>query len=103
MAALRDESVLYRKLDDMYEANKEDDISEAFFSSCISVAKTFSKREIQFVLFKLGLLHEEANTGIEAVTSLLNSLQKVLDSLTGRDLKRKFFITVLKTALEEMS
>ena len=42
MAALRDESVLYRKLDDMYEANKEDDISEAFFSSCISVAKTGS-------------------------------------------------------------
>lgn len=102
MAALRDESALYRKLDDMYEANKGNDISEAFFSSCISVAKTFSKREIQFARFKLSLLHEEANTGIEAVTSLLNSLQKVLDTLTGRDLKRKFFITVLETALEEM-
>ena len=103
MAALRDESALYRKLDDMYEANKGNDISEVFFSNCISIAMTFSTREIQFVLFKLGLLHEDANTGIESLTSLLNSLQKVLDSLTGRDLKRKFFITVLEVALEEMS
>lgn len=52
MATLRDESKLYRTLDDMYQNNKSDDISEMFFNECIEVALKFSKREIQFTLFK---------------------------------------------------
>lgn len=52
MAGLRDESELYRKLDDMYKNKKSKDITQVFFNECIEVALKFSKRDIQFVLFK---------------------------------------------------
>lgn len=101
MAALRDESELYRKLDDMYGKKKSKDISEVFFKQCIEVASKFSKREIQFVLFKLKLLIEDADTGIEFFNILLNGLQKVLDVLTGKNIKKSLIVNVLEIALEE--
>ena len=102
MAALREESALYRKLDDIYQTKGEQDISEAFFSECISVATTFDRREIRFALFKLKLLNEDVDTGIDALSSVLNSLQKVLNTMMGKNLKKAFIITVLEAALEEM-
>jgi hypothetical protein len=103
MAALREESTLYRKLDDMYIAKGDQDISEEFFSECISVATTFSKTEIRFVLFKLKLMNEDVDTGIDRISSLLNSLQKVLNTIMGKNLKKAFIVTVLETALEEVA
>lgn len=35
MATLRDESKLYRTLDDMYQNNKSDDISEMFLTNAL--------------------------------------------------------------------
>lgn len=101
MAALRDESKLYRTLDDMYKNKKDNDISEEFYDECIEVALEFSKREIQFALFKLKLLNEDIDSGIEAVNNISNSLQKVLDSLTGKNIKRAFIINVLEIAIDE--
>lgn len=101
MAALRDESKLYRTLDDMYKNKKDNDISEGFYVECIEVALEFSKREIQFALFKLRLLNEDIDSGIEVVNNISNSLQKVLDSLTGKNIKKTFIINVLEIALDE--
>ena len=80
MAGLRDESELYRKLDDMYKNKKSKDITQVFFNECIEVALKFSKRDIQFVLFKLKLLNVDVDSGIETVNNISNSLQKVLDA-----------------------
>lgn len=101
MATLKEESKLYRTLDDMYQNKKSADISETFFNECIEIALTFSKREIQFALFKLKLLSEDIDSGIEVVNSISNSLQKVLDSLTGKNIKRALIINILEIALDE--
>ena len=101
MSALKDDSKLYKTLEDMYGSKKSKDISESFFCECIEVALKYSKREIQFVLFKLKLLSEDTDSGLESVDSLSNSIQKVLDALTGKNTKRTFFIKILEIALEE--
>jgi len=101
MAALRDESKLYRTLDDMYQSKTDKDISENFYNECIDVALKFSKREIKFVLFKLKLLNEDVDSGVENVNTLLNSLQKVLDVLTGKNIKKALIVDILEVALEE--
>lgn len=101
MAALRDESKLYRTLDDMYQSKTDKDISESFYNECIEVALKFSKREIKFVLFKLKLLNEDVDSGVENVNTLLNSLQKVLDVLTGKNIKKALIVDILEVALEE--
>lgn len=101
MAGLRDESELYRKLDDMYKHKKSKDITQEFFNECIEVALKFSKRDIQFVLFKLKLLNEDIDSGIETANSISNSLQKVLDALTGKNIKRALIINILEIALDE--
>lgn len=103
MAGLRDESELYRKLDDMYNYKKSKDITQVFFNECIEVALKFSKRDIQFVLFKLKLLNEDIDSGIETANSISNSLQKVLDALTGKNIKRALIINILEIALDEKS
>lgn len=103
MAALREESALYKKLDDMYIAKGEKDISEEFFFNCISVATMFTKQEIRFALFKLKLMNEDVDTGIDTISSLLNSLQKVLNTIMGKNIKKTFMITVLEAALEELA
>lgn len=101
MAALRDESKLYRTLDDMYKNKKNNDISEEFYNKCIEVSHKFSKREIQFVLFKLKLLNVDIDSGIENVNKITNSLQKVFDYLMGKNIKRAFIINVLEITLDE--
>lgn len=101
MTALRDQSQLYRTLDDMYENNNSQEITEDFFKECIEVTSKFSKREIQFVLFKLRLLNENVDSGVEAVNNILNSLQKVLDVLTGKNLKKALITNVLEIVLNE--
>ena len=101
MAALGDKSKLYKTLDEMYKNKKEDDISEAFYNECIEVALRFSKREIQFALFQLKLLNKDIDSGIETVNNISNSLQKVLDLLTGKNIKRAFIINILEIALDE--
>lgn len=47
------------------------------------------------------LLSEDIDSGIEFVNSISNSLQKVLDSLTGKNIKRALMINVLEIALDE--
>ena len=101
MAGLRDESELYRKLDDMYKNKKSKDITQVFFNECIEVALKFSKRDIQFVLFKLKLLNVDVDSGIETVDNISNSLQKVLDVLTGKNIERSLIINILEIALDE--
>ncbi len=101
MAALREQSQLYRTLDDMYKNNNSQEITEDFFKECIVVASKFSKREIQFVLFKLRLLNENVDSGVEEVNNILNSLQKVLDVLTGKNLKKALITNVLEIVLSE--
>lgn len=101
MAALRDESTLYKKLDDMYMERGEKDISEKFFDECVSVAAEFSKREIRFALYKLKVMEENIDTGMDRIDLLLNSLQKVLNVIMGKNVKKAFMIAVLESALEE--
>lgn len=101
MAALKEESALFKELSEMYDVKGEQHISEAFFSKCIDTALSYSKRELRFALFKLRLLNEDVDTGVEGLNALMNSLQKVLDTITGKNIKKAFIITVLETALEE--
>lgn len=101
MAALREQSQLYRTLDDMYKNNNSQDITEDFFKECIVVASKFSKQEIQFVLFKLRLLNENVDSGVDKVNNILNSFQKVLDVLTGKNLKKALITNVLEIVLSE--
>lgn len=84
-------------------AKGDKEISKEFFSECISVATFFGKREIRFVLFNLKLMNEDVDTGIDTISSLLNSLQKVLNTIMGKNIKKTFIITVLESALEELT
>ena len=63
--------------------------------------KTLRKRDIQFVLFKLKLLNVDVDSGIETVNNISNSLQKVLDVLTGKNIERSLIINILEIALDE--
>lgn len=101
MAALREESVVYKTLSDAYDEKAEIDISEAFFADCVSLALEFSKREIQFALFKLKWLEKGSDSGSEKIDTILNGGQKILDVITGKNVKRLFIITILEAALEE--
>ena len=76
-------------------------LRKCFFNECIEVALKFSKRDIQFVLFKLKLLNVDVDSGIETVNNISNSLQKVLDVLTGKNIERSLIINILEIALDE--
>lgn len=102
MAALEKESELYRTLSQMYNEKESKDITYAFYNECVETAAKFSRCEIRFVLFKLKLLNEDVDAGNEQVNSVLNSLQKVLDVLTGKNVKKALIIDVLECVLDQM-
>lgn len=102
MAGLAQESNLYKTLSSKYENKKGKDISESFYNECISETLNYKKREIQFVLFKLKMLNEPVDSGIGTINSLLNGLHKILDVVTGKNIKKMFIINILENALEEL-
>lgn len=53
------------------------------------------------MLFKLKLLNVDVDSGIETVNNISNSLQKVLDVLTGKNIERSLIINILEIALDE--
>ena len=99
MATLSTESKLYNKLEDMYNNKVEKDISESFFRECVEIASEFNEVELRFVLFKLDILDEDVDTGINSINTTLKALQKLIDILTGKNVKKAFIKAVLETAL----
>lgn len=101
MAALSTESKLYSKLEDMYNKKAEKDISEKFFKECVETASEFNEVELRFVLFKFEILNEDVATGINPIDTFLKPLQKLIDILTGKNVKKSFIKAVLEAALSQ--
>mgnify|MGYP006868094886 CR=1 FL=1 len=97
MAALKDDSKLYKQLAEIYDKNKGD-ISLEVFSNCVNIAKKAERTEIKYILFKLKCLYTDTDTGIESA----NVLSKIIKLFAGDDFRCSFVIAVLETALEEM-
>lgn len=52
-------------------------------------------------LFKLKWLEKGSDSSSEKIDTILNGGQKILDVITGKNVKRLFIITILEAALEE--
>lgn len=101
MASLSSESKLYNKLEEMYNKKAEKDISESFFKECVEIASSFDEIELRFVLFKLKILNEDVDTGVNPIDTFLKPLQKLIDILTGKNVKKSFIKAVLETVLSQ--
>lgn len=97
MGKLVEDSKLYAELSKKYDAKGNEDITLSLFNECVDIALKSTKREMQFVLFKLRCLYEDVDTGLEQV----NVIAKVIKLFAGNSMKASFIITVLETALEE--
>lgn len=65
------------------------------------VSKMFDVVSDYRYIFKLKLLNVDVDSGIETVNNISNSLQKVLDVLTGKNIERSLIINILEIALDE--
>lgn len=101
MASLSSESKLYNKLEEMYNKKAEKDISESFFKECVETASSFDEIELRFALFKLEMLNEDVDTGINSINNSLNALKKLIEILTGKNVKKSFIKAVLEAALSQ--
>lgn len=99
MPPLRDQSELFAKLSEMYEQKTEKEISENFFRECVEIASTFDDIEIRYALFKINMLNEDIHTGNAVSNDILNTLQKLIDILTGKNIKKAFIKAVLEATL----
>lgn len=97
MAALKDDSKLYKQLAEIYDKNKEH-ISLEIFTECVNIAKTAERTEIKYILFNLKCLYTDTDTGIEKADVIC----KIIKLFAGDSFRCSFVIAVLETALEEM-
>lgn len=97
MGKLVEESKLYAELSEKYDNRTGEDITLELFNECVDTALTSTRREMQFVLFKLNCLYDDASLGHEK----LDILNAGIKQLFGDKMKAAFMIKVLETALDE--
>lgn len=97
MAALENESKLYKKLSDLFDNNKSE-ITLDIYKDAIKIARKYEKEEIQFVLFKLRYVNSEVETGFSGVDICLNATMNGVKNLTRKQYKLAFIYSVLEAA-----
>lgn len=97
MAALEEESKLYKELSDLFDKNKSE-ITLDVYKSAITIARKYEKEEIQFVLFKLRYVNSDVKTGANVLNKCINGITNILSNLTGRQYKLAFIYSVLEAA-----
>ena len=91
------------KLNKKYASFEEKDINEQLFNECMDIALSFSKRQLQYALFKINWLSEDVNTGMVPLDATLNFFVSCANAVSGKDVKYRFFSYILEKALEEKS
>ena len=101
MASLSKESKLYKMLSERYEeAKKNEKLDFEFYDTCVDeVIRNNSKREINFILLRLKCLYDDPDKGVEKA----NIVIKIVKAIWGNSYKASFIISVLETAMMEMS
>ena len=97
MAALEEESKLYKELSYLFDKNKSE-ITLDVYKSAITIARKYEKEEIQFILFKLRYVNSDVETGVAVVNKCINIPTNMFSTLTGRQYKLAFIYSVLEAA-----
>lgn len=95
MAALKEESKLFKELSDLYDNNKKE-ITLNIYKEAIKTARKYDKDEIQFVLFKLRYNNKSFKTGIAELDKRTTPIAHFFRILFRKDYKLEFIYSVLE-------